>query len=92
MKVVGDYLHEARVVVDLAVSSRKRLFQHLAKMLAVEDDDAENNPRNLDTVLHTLTRRENSAAPVGRRHRPAARTNRRPRRAAAGGRPVARSD
>ena len=46
------------MVVDLAVSSRKRLFQHLAKMLAVEDDDAENNPRDLDTVLHTLTRRE----------------------------------
>lgn len=53
------YLDEKRVVVDLEVSSRKRLFEAMAALLsgaaaAANDADAP----SLDGVLHTLTKRE----------------------------------
>lgn len=63
---IGDFLDERRVVIDLEVSSRKRLFEQMAKLLSSgndnrdEDNDEDDDKRgpDLDTVLHTLTRRE----------------------------------
>ena len=68
--VIGDFLAQRRVVIDLDVSSRKRLFEHMAKLLSShKNDDDDNHDDNhdqgkpkpgpdLDTVLHTLTKRE----------------------------------
>ena len=50
---IGDFLDDARVVIDLEVSSRKRLFERMAKLVSAPDDAAD-----LDTVLSTLTQRE----------------------------------
>ena len=63
---IADFLDDARVVIDLDVSSRKRLFEQMAKLLASRgddaggdaSDDAGNNGLDFDTVLHILTRRE----------------------------------
>lgn len=60
---IGDFLDDARVVIDLDVSSRKRLFEQMAKLLSSRDDDDGgdddgNDGLDLDTVLHILTRRE----------------------------------
>ena len=63
---IADFLDDARVVIDLDVSSRKRLFEQMAKLLAsrggdVGGDDAgndDNDGLDFDTVLHILTRRE----------------------------------
>ncbi len=60
---IGDFLEQRRVVVDVDVSSRKRLFEQMAKLLSSRnndndgDDESERGP-DLDTVLHTLTKRE----------------------------------
>ena len=62
--VIGDFLAQRRVVIDLDVSSRKRLFEHMAKLLSShnndDDDHGDQGKRgpDLDTVLHTLTKRE----------------------------------
>ena len=50
---IGDFLDDARVVIDLEVSSRKRLFEQMAKLVA-----SQHNAPDLDTVLSTLTQRE----------------------------------
>ena len=50
---IGDFLDDERVVIDLEVSSRKRLFEQMAKLLS----SPEGGP-DVDTVLHTLTKRE----------------------------------
>ncbi len=50
---IGDFLDDARVVIDLDVSSRKRLFEQMAKLAA----SAEHGP-DVDTVLRSLTKRE----------------------------------
>ena len=63
---IADFLDDARVVIDLDVSSRKRLFEQMAKLLASRggDDggadagDDDNDGLDFDTVLHILTRRE----------------------------------
>ena len=60
---IADFLDDARVVIDLDVSSRKRLFEQMAKLLASRggDDggaDAGDDGLDFDTVLHILTRRE----------------------------------
>ena len=69
---IGDFLDDARVVTDLDVSSRKRLFEQMAKLISsrhagagegdgdeVGEDvhDGAHGP-DLDTVLHTLNKRE----------------------------------
>ena len=64
--VIGDFLDHRRVVIDLDVSSRKRLFEKMANLLASHNDDdggngadSEDQPGpDLDTVLHILTKRE----------------------------------
>ena len=59
---IADFLDDARVVIDLDVSSRKRLFEQMAKLLASRGadagDDDDNDGLDFDTVLHILTRRE----------------------------------
>ena len=59
---IADFLDDARVVIDLDVSSRKRLFEQMAKLLASRGGDAGGDDGNdgldFDTVLHILTRRE----------------------------------
>ncbi len=71
---IGDFLDDRRVVIDLDVSSRKRLFEQMAKLLASpgdgdggdggdggggDDGGADGNDGpDLDTVLHILTKRE----------------------------------
>ena len=66
---IGDFLDDRRVVIDLDVSSRKRLFEQMAKLLVSPggnddadgngDDEADGNDGpDLDTVLHILTKRE----------------------------------
>ncbi len=62
---IGDFLTDQRVVIDLEVSSRKRLFEQLANLLLcgnirgdfalAEQDDT---GVDLDSVLHILTKRE----------------------------------
>ena len=63
---IGDFLDDARVMIDLDVSSRKRLFEQMAKLLASrpgdggegDDADDEDGAPDLDSVLHILTKRE----------------------------------
>lgn len=50
---IGAFLEVERVALDLDVSSRKRLFEHMAKLVASRDDAPD-----LDTVLRALTQRE----------------------------------
>ena len=51
---LGDFVDDARVVVDLDVASRKRLFEQMAKLAVARGDDGP----DLDSVLRALTRRE----------------------------------
>ena len=50
---LGDFLDDARVVIDLDVASRKRLFERMAKLAASRGDGP-----GLDSVLSALTQRE----------------------------------
>jgi len=50
---LGDFLNDARVVIDLDVASRKRLFERMAKLVAAREDGP-----GLDSVLRALTQRE----------------------------------
>jgi len=50
---ISDFLRDDRVVIDLDVSSRKRLFEQMAKLVSSADDGP-----GLDTILRTLTDRE----------------------------------
>lgn len=48
---IGDFLDDERVVVDLDVGSRKRLFEEMAQLTARDGVDS-------DSVLHALMQRE----------------------------------
>lgn len=50
---IGDFLDPRRVVIDLEVSSRKRLFERMAELVSSQP-----GAPDLDEVLGTLTRRE----------------------------------
>ncbi len=50
---IGGFINGERVVVDLEVASRKRLFEQMAKLIAARDDAPE-----VDAVLCALTKRE----------------------------------
>ena len=50
---IGDFLDDRRVVIDLDVSSRKRLFEQMAKLASNQSHGPD-----LDTVLCTLLKRE----------------------------------
>jgi len=52
---LGDFLDDARVVIDLEVASRKRLFEQMAKLVAAR---AHEDGPDLDSVLCALTQRE----------------------------------
>ncbi len=50
---IHDFINVDRVVIDLCVSNRKRLFDHLAKLISPHDNEEE-----IDAILHVLTKRE----------------------------------
>lgn len=50
---IGDFLDTQRVLIDLDVSNRKRLFEQMAKLVICHDEAID-----VDTVLHVLTQRE----------------------------------
>jgi len=50
---IGDFLAAERVVVGLDVGSRKRLFEHMARMVSAQD-----GAPALDDILATLIKRE----------------------------------
>ncbi len=52
---IGDFLADERVVIDLEVSSRKRLFEAMANLVA---SPSRGGGADVDTVLGTLTKRE----------------------------------
>ncbi|MGI9310390.1 MAG: PTS sugar transporter subunit IIA [bacterium] len=59
--VIGDFLADHRVMVDLEVASRKRLLEQMAKLLAPaqngDDANADDDPC-VDSVLRALIQRE----------------------------------
>ena len=61
MPLIGDFLDHSRVMIDLEVSSRKRLFEQMAKLLSFADNDAQDSRHtalDLDAVLQILNKRE----------------------------------
>lgn len=50
---IGAYVDAARVAVDVEASSRKRLFERMAQLIATRNDALD-----VDAVLGVLTRRE----------------------------------
>lgn len=50
---IGNFIDDQRVVIDLDVSSRKRLFEQMAKLIS-----ADATAPHVDAVLHVLTKRE----------------------------------
>ena len=56
---LAAFLHPSRVCVDVAVSSRKKLFEYLAKLLSMpQAEEAADAGLDADAVLDTLNKRE----------------------------------